>query len=857
MKKRMIVNCCFVVSMMMGSLANLVSMERARAADFVAGAAPDVVMGKIWKGVESLTGPEGVAIDPVSGKVFVADTQGNRVLRYAAGVQVALGVPGTAEAEMVFGQPDFSTTEATTTQTGLAHPEGVAVDAAGDLYVVDTRNSRVVRYRGAATAVTGVAADGVLGQPGYTTSTAGAGTRQMSEPRGLAILGNFLAVADTKNHRVLVFRGYSDLANGDSADFNYGETGLAGTTALRFSSPTCVALSPSGSILVPSALLWVGDTGNRRVLRFAKFPPVGANFTTGDGTANGVLGAADFTTLGGAGRGLAEFIPGGLAIEGSRLYVSDFRVDGSGGNQRVLRFEAALTKPNGAASDGTVGVDASSKPVSLGQPRQLAVKDGNVWVADFGFSRVARYDAPATVAFKQDPEWTMGNIGGRFSYHDISDMTEDPLTGKFFVCWRREGIVQRFASAAAFRAGTTHEVEFGGLTVPLGLDKPSGIRILRGQTQRTLVVADTGNHRLILFSNATTTTANRPPPSEVIGQPDFITNTPAPAGILGVPTIRFNQPTGIDACGYEASATTTNRFTAIAIANTQRNSVMVIYRMNGANEWSNFGSVGNADGSAGTAERAMTRPQGVAFGETEDSMRNFWVADTGNHRIIQFEEYQPTVLLGQPNYTTSVAGAGVSGLNQPTALAFSRLNNGLRERLYALDQGNQRALEWAYTSSNDNSFTPTPRVAFGALDAASARYSPPSTKALSAPLGMMVESYDAAHRGSIFISDPGQERASWWHRPAQQFPEFVSYRPLFGLIAGPALGVRWNARVEPGYTYLVEKSRDLVSWNTPPATEVTVPWTGTASDQHYEFGQLFTDETGVFLTKQFLRIREK
>ena len=857
MKKKFIASCCFVASMMIGGLANLVSMERASAADFVAGAAPDVVMGKIWEGAESLTGPEGVAIDPVSGKLFVADTQGNRVLRYAAGVQVALGIPGTAEAEMVFGQPDFSTTEATTTQTGLAHPEGVVVDAAGDLYVVDTRNSRVVRYGGAATAVTGVAADGVLGQPGFTTSTAGAGAGQMSEPRGLAIQGNYLAVADTKNHRVQVFRGYSGLPSGSGQDFNYGETGIAGTTAVRFSSPTCVALSPSGSVLFPSALLWVGDTGNRRVLRFPGFPRLGADFTTVDGTANGVLGATNFTTLGGAGIGLSEFIPGGLAIEGRRLWVSDFRVDGSGGNQRVLRFEDALTKPNGAASDGTVGVDASSKPVSLSQPRQLAVKDGKVWVADFDFSRVARYDAPATVAFKPDPEWKMGNIGGRFSYHDISDMTEDPLTGKFFVCWRREGIVQRFASAAAFRAGTTHEVEFGGLTVPLGLNKPSGIRILRGQTQRTLVVADTGNNRLVLFSNATTTTLNRPPPNEVIGQPDFITNTPAPAGILGVPTIRFNQPTGIDACGYEASAATTNRFTAIAIANTLRNSVMVIYRMNGANEWSNFGSVGSADGSAGTADRAMTRPQGVAFGETEDSMRNFWVADTGNNRIIHFEEYQPTALLGQPNYTASVAGAGVGGLNQPTALAFSRLNNGLRERLYALDQGNQRVMEWAYTSSNDNSFTSTPRYTFGAFDATSARYSLPSSRALSAPLVLMVENYDAAHRGSIFISDPGQERASWWHRPAQQSPEFVSHRPLFGLITGPALGVRWNARVEPGYTYLVEKSRDLVSWNAPPATEVTVPWSGTTSDQHYEFVQLFTDEAGVYLPKQFLRIREK
>ena len=847
----------FVASLVISGVGGVASMERSMAADFVEGAPPDVVLGKVWKGAESLTKPEGVAVDAVTGKVFVADTQGNRVLRYATGVNLALGVPGVGVAEMVFGQPDFLTTEATTSQTGLSHPEGVVVDAGGDLYVADTQNSRVVRYRGAATAVSGVAADGVFGQPGFITAAVGGGTGQMAKPRGLAVEGNYLAVADTQNHRVLVFENYSTLANGAAPTFKFGETGLAGTTNQRFSSPTCVALSRGGFFLNQKASLWVGDTGNRRVLRFPSFPVPSSAFITSDATANGVLGVGNFTTQGGGGRDLAEFIPGGLAVDGARLYVSDFRVDGSGGNQRVLRFEAALTKQNGAASDGTVGVDASSKPVSLGQPRQLAVKDGKVWVADSSFSRVVRYDAAAAAAIKQDPEWAMGNLAGRFTYHEISDMTEDSKTGKFFVCWRREGIVQRFTSAAAFRAGALHEVEFGGLTVPLTLDNPSGIRILRGQTQGTLVVADTGNNRLILFSNATTTLVDRPPPSEVIGQPDFITNTPAPAGILGIPTIRFNQPTGIDACGYEASATSANRFTAIAIANTGRNSVMVIYRYDGANEWSNFGSVGSADGIAGTAERAMNLPRGVAFAETGDSMRAFWVADTGNNRVVYFKEYQPTNLLGQPNYTSGLAGVGATGLNQPAALAISRLNNGLRERLYAVDEGNQRVLEYAYGSSNDDSFTPTPRYALGAFNVVAPRYSPPSANALVAPLGLMIENYDAAHRGSIFVSDPGLERASWWHRPARQSPQIVSHRPLFGLSAGPVLGVRWNMRVEPGYTYLVEKSRDLVSWNTPSAREITVPWTGAAGDSQYEVGQFFADEAGLVIPKQFLRVREK
>src|ERR1700712_838385 len=49
--------------------------------------------------------PSGVAIDPTSGKVFVADNKNNRVLRFASIATLVNGAP----AESVFGQPDFTT----------------------------------------------------------------------------------------------------------------------------------------------------------------------------------------------------------------------------------------------------------------------------------------------------------------------------------------------------------------------------------------------------------------------------------------------------------------------------------------------------------------------------------------------------------------------------------------------------------------------------------------------------------------------------------------------------------------------------------------------------------------------------
>jgi len=86
--------------------------------------------------------PFGGAIDPISGKVFVADANNKRVLRFASGAALING----AAADGVLGQPNFSSSIIATSASGMYNPFGLAADSAGRLWVADASNSRVLRF---------------------------------------------------------------------------------------------------------------------------------------------------------------------------------------------------------------------------------------------------------------------------------------------------------------------------------------------------------------------------------------------------------------------------------------------------------------------------------------------------------------------------------------------------------------------------------------------------------------------------------------------------------------------------------------------------------------------------------------
>lgn len=127
----------------------------------------------------SLDGPEGVGIDG-SGNVFVEDTNNNRVLEFMPPFTNGMN------AAVVIGQPNFTTSAVGTTQSTMSVPRAqVALDASGNLWVVDNLNSRMLQFTTPFS--NGMDASLVIGQPNFTSASSGNAANELSDPFGAAI----------------------------------------------------------------------------------------------------------------------------------------------------------------------------------------------------------------------------------------------------------------------------------------------------------------------------------------------------------------------------------------------------------------------------------------------------------------------------------------------------------------------------------------------------------------------------------------------------------------------------------------------------------------------------------------------
>jgi len=320
--------------------------QHAHAQSWANGQAASFVIGQTGFGLNAssvtatgLNQPWGVVIDPVTGKVFVSDVINNRVLRYPSAAAMTNG----AAAEAVLGQPNFTQNINGLSATTLWQPVGMAMDAAGNLWVADERNNRVLRYANAATIASGSAASTVLGQANFTSDNFPLETASsMYEPFSVFCIGTTLWVADCGTDRVLRFENAASLANGAAASAVFGQPGFTTNTPNTNAS----GLSAPMQIYVDGAdNLWVADFVNNRVMMFPN-----AATAANNEAATLVLGQPDFNSNAAGSTATTFNNPVGVYGDGDgNIYVSDY------GNNRILIFANAASLSNGAAATYVLG----------------------------------------------------------------------------------------------------------------------------------------------------------------------------------------------------------------------------------------------------------------------------------------------------------------------------------------------------------------------------------------------------------------------------------------------------------------------------------------------------------------------
>jgi sugar lactone lactonase YvrE len=384
----------------------IVLSPKAPAAGFTTNQSASVVLGQpdfTSTGSSNLpnrfAGPEGMAVDPTTGKVFVADTFNNRVLRFSS---TAAAINGS-NPEAVIGQASFASSLANQGGSAAANtlnfPSDVFVDSAGRLWVADYQNNRVLRFDLASLiGPTNPSADRVLGQALFTTAGAATTSQGMNGPFAITVDSNgVLWVADSGNNRVLRFDDAATKNSGAAANGVLGQalftTSGAATSISKMNDPVSISTDSSGR-------LWVADNVNNRVLRFdaAASKADGAN-------ADGVLGQALFTTSVVATTATGMSLPYGVHADASgNLWVSEY------GNQRAIRFSNAASLADGAAADLVLGqANLTSNTASVTAKGGGALvhiaggPGGSLLVADLTNSRVLRYSPTSTPPSPEKP----------------------------------------------------------------------------------------------------------------------------------------------------------------------------------------------------------------------------------------------------------------------------------------------------------------------------------------------------------------------------------------------------------------------------------------------------------------------
>lgn len=253
----------------------------------------------------------------------------------------------------------------------------------------------------------------VVGQPDFTSWAQATTATGLNNPSGIAVdtVNSKLYIADSSNHRVLRY-AYPLTGNTPSAELVFGQSNFTSGSANAGGAADASTLNlPSSCSVDATGRLWISDTDNHRVVYYNAAHAKVSNKPNADG----VLGQADFTSAS-ANRGgtvaqntLSQ--PDGCFLHGTTLWVGDKN------NHRVLRYDSAPSKGNGANADGVLGQPdfitavGDTSQSAMYAPRYVACDgDGALYVSEYDSHRVIVFSNAAGKANGANADFLLGQL---------------------------------------------------------------------------------------------------------------------------------------------------------------------------------------------------------------------------------------------------------------------------------------------------------------------------------------------------------------------------------------------------------------------------------------------------------------
>ncbi len=303
-----------------------------------------------------------------AGNLFIVERNNSLVRRVDAVTKIITTVAGGGQ------PPDSLGDGALATDAALSEPTAIAIDTVGNLYISDSSNNRVRKVEASTSIIRTVAGNG---KEGFSGDGELATLAKFSLPRGLAIDSQSnLYIADLGNSRIRRVDAQTGIittvaGNGTTDRLNIGDGNLATNASVNL--PSAIAFDGKEN-------LFIADTENRRIRRVDQTTKI---ITT-------VAGTGDFGFAG----------DGGLAINATFTDTCGLGVDGTGNifivdqfNRRIRRVDSNGQISTIAGSESVIGDGMQAIKANLNFPTFVALdSNDNLFISDTGNLRVRKVD---------------------------------------------------------------------------------------------------------------------------------------------------------------------------------------------------------------------------------------------------------------------------------------------------------------------------------------------------------------------------------------------------------------------------------------------------------------------------------